>query len=110
MTKDVIEHYDTLKAKWCPYELLFGNFNDQPFPPGYYEFLNKNNENGNNNPGTTVDDVFPDNEGVEYSVMPNATNVDDNGEENGDEIEDDDDADSDNLEIDSLQDYDYLQY
>ena len=61
MTKDVIGLYDTFNNKGCPDEPLFGIFHDQPIPPGYYDFLNDNNDNENNTPGTTVDDVFQDN-------------------------------------------------
>ena len=76
MTEYVIEMYDTFHTKGCLDEIFFGNFHDQPIPPGYYDFLNDNNDN--NTPVATVDDVFPDNEGVEDAVIPNAPNAYDN--------------------------------
>ena len=57
----MIELYDTFNTKGFPYEILFGNFHDQPIPPDYYDFLNDNDDDDNNIPGTPVDDVFPDN-------------------------------------------------
>ena len=40
--------------------LIFGNFIDQPIPPDYYNFLNDDDDDGNNIPGTCIDDVLPD--------------------------------------------------
>ena len=71
MTKDVIERYDTFSTKGCPYEIIFGDFNDQPISSDYYNFLNDGGDYGNNFPGTPVDDALPDNEGVEDAVAPN---------------------------------------
>ena len=64
MTEDVIERYDTFNTKGCSYELIFGDFNDQPIPPDYYYFLNDDDGKGNNITGTTVGDVIPDNKVV----------------------------------------------
>ena len=80
--------------KGFPDELLLGKCNDQTIPPGYYDFLNNNDDNDKNTPGTPVDDVFPDNKGVKYSVVQNAPDDDDNDEDNDVDTEDDD-ADSD---------------
>ena len=72
---------------------------------GYFYLLNDNNDNDNNTPGTTVEDVFMDTKGVEYfTIVPNATNNDDNDEENDDDTEDDD-SHSDTLDTISLQDF-----
>ena len=78
MTKDVIECYDTFNTKICPDKLIFGDFHDQPIPPGCYYFLNHNDDDDNNNPETPVEDVFTDNEGVEYKVIINASDDDAN--------------------------------
>ena len=40
MTEDVIELYDNFNNKGYTDELIFGNFNDQPIPSDYYDFLN----------------------------------------------------------------------
>ena len=61
MTKYVIERYDTFNSKGCPDELIYGEFNDQPIPSNYYNFLNDDDDDGNNIPGTPVGDVLPDN-------------------------------------------------
>ena len=60
MTEDVIERYDTVNTKRYPYELLFGDFHDQPIPPQYYGFLNDNNDYDNTITETPVGDVFLD--------------------------------------------------
>ena len=60
MTEDVIEHYDTFNTKVCSDKLIFGDFNDQPIPPDYYDFLNDNGYNDNNTPITPVGGVSPD--------------------------------------------------
>ena len=65
ITEDVVERYDIFNTKGCPYELLFGDFNDQPIPSDYYNFLNDDDDDGNNIPCTPIDDVLPDNEVVE---------------------------------------------
>ena len=67
----MIEHYDTFNTKGCPDEIIFGSFNDQPIPYIYYNFLNDDNGNVNDIPGTRVDDSLLDNEGVEYAVVLN---------------------------------------
>ena len=82
---------------------IFCDFHDQPIPPGCYDSLNHNDDNDNNVPGNTFDDVFPDKEGLEGAVMTNATNTDDNDEENDNDTEDYD-ADSETSAIDSFQD------
>ena len=65
MTEDAIERCDTFNAKGYPYELLFGSFHDKPIPPGYYDFFNDNGDDDNNNPGTPVENLFLDKEGVD---------------------------------------------
>ena len=69
MDKDVIALSDTFNIKEWPYELTFGNFNDQPIPPHWYNFLNYDDDDGTNIPGTTVDDASLDNEEVEDAVI-----------------------------------------
>ena len=71
MKKDVIEKYDTFTSQGFPNELIFGYFNDQPIPSDYYNLRNDNNEYGNNVPGTPVEYVLPNHEGLEYPVVPN---------------------------------------
>ena len=63
MNEDVIEKYDTFNTKGFPNELIFGNFNDQPIPSDYYNFLNDydDDDDGNNFPGTPVVDALPEN-------------------------------------------------
>ena len=78
MTKDLIERYNKFNTKLCSDELIFGYFNDQPIPSNYYNFLNDDNDDGNNIPGTPVDDLFPYNGVVEDSVVPNAPGADAN--------------------------------
>ena len=71
----MIERYDNF-TKVFPGELLFGAFNGQPIPYDYYNFLNDDNDNGNNIPGTPIEDILPENEGVEYSGVPNYEDID----------------------------------
>ena len=54
----MIECYYTLNTKGFTDELSFGYFNDQLIPSNYYNFLNYDNENGNNIPGNLVYDAF----------------------------------------------------
>ena len=63
MTEDVIKCYDIFNTKGCQNELLFGKILDQPIPPNYYDLLNDDNDddNENNIPGTPVADFLPDN-------------------------------------------------
>ena len=75
MTAYVIECYDNFNTKVCPGELFFGNFNDQPIPPHLYDFLNDDGENGNNIPGTPIDNVLLDNKVVEDAVMQNDEDI-----------------------------------
>ena len=71
MTEDIIERYDTFNTKGCPDKIIFGDFNYQLIPSDYYNFLNDYNDNGNNIPGTHVDDFLPENEVVDYTDVPN---------------------------------------
>ena len=61
MDEDVIECYDNLNIKGCPDEPLFGDFHDQPIPRDYYDSINDNYDNADNNNTavTPVDNVFP---------------------------------------------------
>ena len=75
MTEYVIECCDTFNTKGFPDRLIFGNFNDQPIPSNYYNFLNNDNDDGNNIPINPIEDALPDNEGVEDSVVPNDEDI-----------------------------------
>ena len=77
MNEDVIERYGTFKTKGFTYEHIFGDFNDQPIPPDCYNFLNYDNENGNNIPGTPVENVLSYKKGVEGEVVPNHEYIED---------------------------------
>ena len=55
MTEDVIKIYDTFNAKRCTDDLTCGDFNCQPILSNYYKFLNDDDGDGNNIPGTPVD-------------------------------------------------------
>ena len=68
---DTIEHYDNFNTKGCPYELIFDNFNDQPIPPDYYDFLNDEDEYVSNIPGTPVGNFLADKNVTEDEVVPN---------------------------------------
>ena len=61
MTEDVIELYDTFKTKVFHVDIIFGDYNDQPIPSDCYIFLNNDNVDDNNVPGTPVGDSLPDN-------------------------------------------------
>ena len=75
----MIEQYDTFNAKGCPDETIFGDFCYQTIPSGYYDFLNDDDNDANNNPGSSVKNISTDTEGVEYAtVVPNAPKADDN--------------------------------
>ena len=65
---------------------FFGDFNDQPIPSNYYNFLNDDDDDVNNVPGTPVDNVLLDNKVVEDAVVPNYEDI------NDDIIIDDDDS------------------
>ena len=80
----------------------FGDFHDQPILPGYYNFLNDNDDDDNNTPGTPVEYFFPENKVVEDAVMPNSTDDYDNDEDNEDYTKDDD-ADNDTSDSDFPQ-------
>ena len=60
-----------LTPKRCPYKRIFGDFNGQPIPSDYYKFLNDDDDDGNNIPGTPVDDYLPYNKVVKYAVVTN---------------------------------------
>ena len=77
MTEDFIEYYDTFNTKGCPDELIFGNFSGKTIPCDYYNFLKYGNGDGNNIPGTLVDDALPNNKGVEDAVLPNDEDIND---------------------------------
>ena len=69
MTEDVIEWYDTFNTKGYPDELIFGDFNDQPIPSKFYTLLNDDDYDGNNIPGTPIEDSLPEKTLLEYAVM-----------------------------------------
>ena len=71
MTEYVNKRYYTFNTKVCLYELIFGNFNDQPIPYKYYIFVNGDNNDGNKNPGIPVDFALLDNKGLEDTFMTN---------------------------------------
>ena len=71
MAEDFIERYLTFNTKGYPEELIFVNFNDQPIPSNYYNFLKDDNDDGNNIPRTPIENALPDNKGVEDSALPN---------------------------------------
>ena len=71
MNEDVIEQYDTFNSKGFPEDLIFGDFNDQPIPSTYSDLTNDYD-----NDGTQIDAALTDNKGVEYAVVPNAENND----------------------------------
>ena len=52
------------------------NFNGHPIPSNYYNFLNDDNDEGNNNTGTPIFNYLPENEVVEDSVVPNDEYID----------------------------------
>ena len=56
----MIELYGTYKTKGCTYELIFGDFHDQPIPPDYYGFLNDDDDDENNIFGTPANYVLLD--------------------------------------------------
>ena len=85
MVEDVIERYDTFNTKGFPDELILGEFNDQPIPSDYYNFLNDANDDGNNIPVTPVNNYLPDNKRAEDAVMKNDEGI------NYEEIIDEDD-------------------
>ena len=69
---------------------FFGNFDHQPIPPDYYYSLNDDDDNDDDNgniiPGTPVDDVFLENEGVEDATVTKDEDID------NEKIVDDDDS------------------
>ena len=71
----MIELYDTFSTQRCLYELIFGDFNDQPIPSKYYNLLNNDNDYGNNIPGITVDNYLLYNEVMEDAFMPDNEDI-----------------------------------
>ena len=71
MTEDVIGRYSTFNTKGCPEDLIFGDFNDQPIPSTYSDLTNDYDDDV-----TQIDAVLTDNEGVEYAVVTNDENND----------------------------------
>ena len=59
MTEDVIERYDTFNTKGCPEDLIFGDLNDKPTPPTYYDLTNDYDDDG-----TEIDAALTVNKGV----------------------------------------------
>ena len=72
ITEDVIEQYDTFKTKDCPEDPIFGDFNDQPTPSTYYDLTNDYDDDV-----TQIVAALTNNEGVEYSVVKNDENNND---------------------------------
>ena len=72
MTDDVFERYDTFNTKGFPEDLIFGDFNDQPIPFTYSDLTNDYDDDG-----TQIDAALTDNKQVEYAVVPNDENNDD---------------------------------
>ena len=75
ITENMIERYYTFNTKRCPEELIFGDFNDQPIPSNYYNFLNYDNEYGNKIPVNTVYNSLLDNKEVEDAFVPNDEDI-----------------------------------
>ena len=71
----MIEQYDTFNTKGFTDELIFGDFNYQPIPSDYYNFLNDYKDSGDNDPRTPVDNALPENKLVEYEVVPNYEDI-----------------------------------
>ena len=71
MTENVIEQYNTFNTKGCPQDLVFGDFNDRPIPSTYSDITNDYDDDG-----TQIDAALTDNKGVEYAVVPNDENND----------------------------------
>ena len=57
--------------------IIFGDFNDQPIPYNYYNFLNDDDDDGNNIPRNPVEYALPQNEGVKDAVVPNDEDIND---------------------------------
>ena len=66
MTEDVIEWYDNFNTKGCPEDRIFGNFNNQPIPSTYSDFINYYCEYG-----TPIDAALADIKWLEDAVVPN---------------------------------------
>ena len=65
MAEGVIELYENFNTKAYPDEIIFGYFNDQPIPSNYYNFLNDDDDNGNNISCNTLEYALLENKGVE---------------------------------------------
>ena len=55
----MIELHDSFNTKGCPDEIIFVHFCDQTIPPDCYDFLNDDDDDGNNIPVNPVDDLIP---------------------------------------------------
>ena len=76
MNKYVNERYDTFNTKGSPDEIIFGDFHDQPIPYDYYNILNDDDDD-NNFPGTPFEDALMENKGLEYAVIQNDEDIND---------------------------------
>ena len=72
ITEDVIERYNNFNTKSCPKELIFGEINNQTIPSIYSDFINYYDDDGN-----LIDSKLADNKGVEYAVVPNDKDTND---------------------------------
>ena len=79
-----------LKPKYFQKELIFGNWNYQPIPSEYYNFLNHDDNDVNNNTDNPVGDALMDNKWVEDLLVTNDEDIN-----NEIIIDDDDRLDSD---------------
>ena len=70
MMEDVIEQQKTFNTKGCPEDLIFGDFDNQPIPFTFSDFINYYDIYG-----TPFDSSLPDNEGVEDAVVPNDEDI-----------------------------------
>ena len=66
-----------LTPKYVQINSSLSNFNDQPVPSNYYNFLTDDNENSNNITVTTIDNFLPDNKELEDESVPNDDYIDD---------------------------------
>ena len=57
-------------------KIISGDFNDQPIPSNYYDFLNNDDDNGNNIPFTPIYGFLPYNKGMEDASMQNDEDID----------------------------------
>ena len=73
MNEDFIERYDTFNIKGFPEDLIFGDFTNQPIPSTYSDLKNSYDDDV-----TPIYSALTDNEVVEYPVVINDKNNDDN--------------------------------